>query len=67
MQWTIYLAILPIGLGIMTLVISLICLVGFMTSTDAATKGKLWPWFQRFVLLAFILLSMGLFFTSRHF
>ena len=63
----LYLAILPIGFGIMTLVVSLICLVGFLTSTDPATKSKLWPWFGRFLVIAFILLSLGLFFTSRHF
>lgn len=67
MQWTLYIAILPVGFGMMTLVGSLICLIGYLTSDDSATKRKLWPWFTRLLLLAFLLLSVGLFFTSQHF
>lgn len=66
-MWSVYASILPIGLGIMTLVVSLICLVGFLTSNDVTTKQKLWPWFARFLVIAFILLSAGIFFTRQSF
>lgn len=66
-MWTVYASILPIGLGIMTLVVSLICLVGFLTSNDVATKRKLWPWFPRLLIIAFLLLSAGIFFTGQSF
>lgn len=67
MQSTLYLAILPIGLGMITFVLSLICFFGYLTSDDNLTKRQLWPWFTKLLLLAFLLLSIGVFFTTRHF
>ncbi|WP_227431154.1 hypothetical protein [Psychrobacter sp. I-STPA6b] len=64
---SLYFSILPIGFGIMTLVGSLICLVGYATSNEVATKQQLFPWFQRLLLIAFILLSIGIFFTVKYF
>ena len=64
---SLYLSILPIGFGIMSLVISLICFVGYITTNDIDTKRKLYPWFARFLLVAFILLPMGIFFTAKYF
>ncbi|WP_230655929.1 hypothetical protein [Psychrobacter sp. I-STPA10] len=64
---TLYFSILPIGFGIMSLVVSLICFVGFITTHDIDTKRKLYPWFARCLLVAFILLPMGIFFTAKYF
>ncbi len=65
--WQIYLYILPIGLGIMTLVASLIFLFAYLTSHDNATRLPAFKWFKRFLVVAFILLSIGIFMTFGHF
>ncbi len=65
--WQIYLYILPIGLGIMTLVASLICLFAYLTSHDNATRLPAFKWFKRLLVVAFILLSIGIFMTFGHF
>ena len=64
---SLYFFILPIGFGIMSLVVSLICFVGVITTHDIATKRQLYPWFIRCLLVAFILLPMGIFFTVKYF
>lgn len=65
--WQIYLFILPIGLGILTLVTSLIFLFAYLMSDDHATRLPAFTWFKRFIIVAFILLSIGLFMTFGHF
>ncbi|WP_327192472.1 hypothetical protein [Psychrobacter sp. PL15] len=65
--WQVYLFILPIGLGIMTLVASLMCLLAYLISDDNATRLPAFNWFKRLVIVAFILLSIGLFMTFKHF
>lgn len=65
--WQIYLFILPIGLGIMTLVGSLMCLVAYLTSDDNATRLPAFTWFKRLLIVAFLLLSIGIFMTFGHF
>ena len=67
MNYTLYLSLLPIGFGVMTLVVSMICLVGYITSDNVATKKKLLPWFLRLIIVAILLISFGAFFASRHF
>lgn len=67
MQWTLYLSLLPIGFGVMTLVISMICLVGYITSDNLASKNKLLTWFLRLITVAILLIGLGAFFASRHF
>ncbi|MEC5209479.1 hypothetical protein RCH20_000528 [Psychrobacter sp. PL15] len=66
-MWQVYLFILPIGLGIMTLVASLMCLLAYLISDDNATRLPAFNWFKRLVIVAFILLSIGLFMTFKHF
>ena len=66
-MWQIYLFILPIGLGIMTLVASLIFFFAYMTSKDNATRLPAFKWFKRFLVVAFILLSIGIFLTFNNF
>ena len=66
-MWQIYLFILPIGLGIMTLVASLMCLFAYLTSHEDATRLPAFKWFKRLLIVAFLLLSMGLFLTFGHF
>ena len=65
-MWQIYLFILPIGLGIMTLVASLMCLIAYLTSNDNATRLPAFKWFKRLLVVAFILLSLGLVVTFRN-
>lgn len=65
--WQIYLFILPVGLGIMTLAGSLLFLFAFLMSDDPATRLPAFNWFKRLIILAFILLSIGLFMTFGHF
>ena len=67
MQWTLYFSLLPIGFGVMTLVISMICLVGYITSDNLASKNKLLTWFLRLIAVAILLIGLGAFFASRHF
>lgn len=67
MQWTLYFSLLPIGFGVMTLVISMICLVGYITSDNLASKNKLLTWFLRLITVAILLIGLGAFFASRHF
>ena len=66
-MWQIYLFILPIGLGIMTLVASLMCLFAYLTSNDNATRLPAFKWFKRLLIVAFILLSIGIFLTFNNF
>lgn len=63
----LYFAILPIILGVFTLVGSLICLFAYSFSNDMETKRLAYPWFQRLLLLAFILLSLGIFSVMMYF
>ena len=65
--WQVYLFILPIGLGIMTLVGSLMCLFAYLMSDDNATRLPAFTWFKRLLIVAFLLLSIGLFMTFRNF
>ncbi len=66
-MWQAYFFILPIGLGIMTLVASLMCLFAYLMSNDNATRLPAFNWFKRLVIVAFILLSIGLFMTFKNF
>ncbi|WP_105244022.1 hypothetical protein [Psychrobacter sp. Marseille-P5312] len=63
----VYLYILPVGLGIMTLAGSLLFLFAFLMSDDNATRVPAFTWFKRLIIVAFILLSIGLFMTFGHF
>ena len=65
--WQAYFFILPIGIGIMTLVASLMCLFVYLMSDDNATRLPAFNWFKRLIIVAFILLSIGLFMTFRNF
>ena len=65
--WQIYLFILPIGLGIMTLVASLMCLFAYLMSDDNATRLPTFNWFKRLIVIAFLLLSIGIFMTVNSF
>ncbi|CAM4004303.1 hypothetical protein PSAR109036_03925 [Psychrobacter arenosus] len=67
MQWTLYLSLLPIGFGVMTFVVSMICLFGYITSDNIVTKKKLFNWFLRLITVAILLIGVGGFFASRHF
>lgn len=67
MMWQVYLFILPIGLGILTLVASLIGLFIYLIADDNATRLPAFNWFKRLIVVAFILLSIGLFFTFGYF
>ncbi len=66
-MWQVYVFILPIGLGIMTLVASLMALFAYLMSDDNATRLPAFTWFKRLLILAFLLLSIGLFMTFGHF
>ncbi len=66
-MWQVYLFILPIGLGIMTLVASLIGLFAYLMSDDNATRLLAFNWFKRLIIVAFLLISIGLFMTFGHF
>ncbi len=66
-MWEVYFFILPIGLGIMTLVASLMCLFAYLMSDDNATRLPAFNWFKRLILVAFILLSIGIFMTFKNF
>ena len=66
-MWQIYLLILPIGLGIMTLVASLLCLFAYLMSNENATRLPAFIWFKRLLIVAFILLSIGIYMTFGHF
>ncbi|WP_227671493.1 hypothetical protein [Psychrobacter sp. 72-O-c] len=66
-MWQAYFFILPIGLGIMTLVASLMCLLAYLMSDDNATRLPAFNWFKRLIIVAFILLSIGLFMTFKNF
>jgi len=65
--WQAYFFILPIGLGIMTLVASLIFLFAYLVSDDNATRLPAFNWFKRLIIVAFILISIGLFMTFKYF
>lgn len=67
MQWTLYVSLLPIGFGVMTFVVSMICLFGYITSDNIVTKKKLFNWFLRLIIVAILLIGVGGFFASRHF
>lgn len=66
-MWQVYFYILPIGLGIMTLAGSLLCLFSYLMSDDNATRLPAFNWFKRLIIVAFLLLSVGLFMTFGHF
>lgn len=66
-MWQMYLLILPIGLGIMTLVASLMCLFAYLTSNEKATRLPAFKWFKRLLVVAFLLLSIGIYMTVKHF
>ena len=66
-MWQAYFFILPIGLGILTLVVSLIFLFAYITSNDNATRLPAFNWFKRLIVVAFLLLSVGLFMTFKYF
>ena len=65
--WQMYVSILPIGLGIMTLVASLIGLFAYLMSNDNATRLPAFNWFKRLIIVAFLLLSAGLLMTFGSF
>lgn len=65
--WQVYLYILPVGLGIMTLAASLLCLFAYLMSDDKGTRLPAFNWFKRLLILAFLLLSIGIFMTVRYF
>lgn len=65
--WQMYFSILPIGLGIMTLVASLIGLFAYLMSNDNTTRLLGFNWFKRLIIVAFLLLSVGLFMTFGSF
>lgn len=67
MMWQVYLFILPIGLGILTLVASLIGLFIYLIADDNATRLPAFNWFKRLIVVAFIFLSIGLFLTFGYF
>ena len=67
MMWQVYLFILPIGLGILTLVASLIGLCIYLIADDNATRLPAFNWFKRLIVVAFIFLSIGLFLTFGYF
>jgi len=67
MMWQVYLFILPIGLGILALVASLIGLFIYLVADDNATRLPAFNWFKRLIVVAFILLSIGLFLTFGYF
>ncbi|WP_201535278.1 hypothetical protein [Psychrobacter ciconiae] len=66
-MWQLYFFILPIGLGLITLVASLIGLFAYLMSEDPATRRPAFNWFRRLIVVAFILLSIGLFMTFGYF
>ncbi|WP_169392067.1 MULTISPECIES: hypothetical protein [Psychrobacter] len=66
-MWQVYFFILPIGLGLITLVASLIGLFAYLISDDDATCRPAFNWFRRLIVVAFILLSIGLFMTFGYF
>ena len=66
-MWQMYFSILPIGLGIMTLVASLIGLFAYLMSNDNVTRLLGFNWFKRLIIVAFLLLSVGLFMTFGSF
>ena len=66
-MWQAYFFILPIGLGIINLVVSLIFLFAYITYNDNATRLPAFKWFKRLIVVAFLLLSTGLFMTFRYF
>ncbi|MGB6826179.1 MULTISPECIES: hypothetical protein [Psychrobacter] len=51
----------------MTLAASLLCLFAYLMSDDNATRLPAFNWFKRLIIVAFLLLSMGLFMTFRYF
>ncbi|MDN3454683.1 MULTISPECIES: hypothetical protein [unclassified Psychrobacter] len=51
----------------MTLVASLLCLFAYLMSDDNATRLPAFNWFKRLIIVAFLLLSVGLFMTFGHF
>ena len=65
--WQVYLYILPVGLGIMTLAASLLCLFAYLMSDDNATRLPAFIWFKRLIIVAFLLLSAGIFMTVKYF
>ncbi len=65
--WQVYLYILPVGLGIMTLAASLLCLFAYLMSDDNATRLPAFTWFKRLIVVAFVLLSIGIFMTVKYF
>ena len=67
MMWQVYLFILPIGLGILTLVASLIGLFIYLIADDNATRLPAFNWFKRLIIVAFVFLSIGLFLTFGYF
>ncbi|WP_228284520.1 MULTISPECIES: hypothetical protein [unclassified Psychrobacter] len=67
MMWQVYLFILPIGLGILTLVASLIGLFIYLIADDNATRLPAFNWFKRLIFVAFVFLSIGLFLTFGYF
>ncbi|WP_227686685.1 hypothetical protein [Psychrobacter fozii] len=51
----------------MTLAASLLCLFAYLMSDDNATRLPAFNWFKRLIIVAFLLLSVGLFMTFRYF
>lgn len=51
----------------MTLAASLLCLFAYLMSDNNATRLPAFNWFKRLIIVAFLLLSMGLFMTFKHF
>lgn len=67
MMWQVYWFILPIGLGILTLVASLMGLFIYLIADDNATRLPAFNWFKRLIVVAFVFLSIGLFLTFGYF
>ena len=51
----------------MTLAASLLCLFAYLMSDDNGTRLPAFNWFKRLIILAFLLLSIGIFMTVKYF
>ena len=51
----------------MTLAASLLCLFAYLMSDDNATRLPAFKWFRHLIVVAFLLLSVGLFMTFKYF